>query len=524
MLEQLIEKISPATAYRRTKARAANEYMKKQATRWERSGYEIANSSRRRQQGAYYRSRIGSEEMIAMSPWDRIVCTLEAYDQYRNNEIVRGIVNRLSDYVIHTGINARSQTSDRDWNEAADAYFNEQFARVAYYRNDGTTLHDLQHMALVQRVLAGGLGLILLRNGQVQPVEYIRIQTPAKYATDSNVNSGIRYGSRGNVLGYYVTAIDKYGTPDLRDYDFIRREDFIHVRAPSFREQQVLGVGDIVPILPKLTDYDEADSYQLLRVKHDAMLFLKEKSELGGAGGLPAYRKYIQTDDDGNKQRIETRDWGMHWRGGPDDDLESFKSETPNAQYVPYLEWQLKTIGAALGMPHEYVMMIFTNGSFTAQRSANINFLHTCTRYHKWLTDGMMRRIRNWRVAKAIKEGDLPPAPLDDTGVSQWWKCDWSRPYIGMIDPEKEIKAFTSAWNAGVRSHKDFANSMDKQRDDIFAEKAEDIQRAIEIASAINERTPAASVTWRDIIATLNPGQSTAVAPAALPENGNAAE
>ena len=214
-----------------------------------------------------------------------------------------------------------------------------------------------------------------------------------------------------------------------------------------------------------------------------------------------------QANNDPTEKRIRTHEWGMTWSGTENEDLSAFGGMTPTAQYVPYLDMQLKMLAPGIGIPYEYLMLAFTSGSYTAQRSASIHARNFFMRRHKRKAS-VMQRIWNWRIAKAIKDGELPPAPVEtSTGRSQWWWCNWTKPGYLWLNPKEEATANQMLWNGGQRGMKSLIADTGADRDEVFAEKVDDIQQAQMLADQANASNPALSLTWRDIIETRVPGQ-----------------
>jgi capsid protein len=145
-------------------------------------------------------------------------------------------------------------------------------------------------------------------------------------------------------------------------------------------------------------------------------------------------------------------------------------------------------------------MLVFTQGSYSAQRVAMIAAHHTVMGWTNWENKVFNQRLWNWRVAKAIKNGALPPAPLDDKGQSQWWRVEWSMPFWQEIDTEKQVKGEMQAWKMGGASLKKIIASKGGERDDTFIEKAQDIVSAEKAAKLAMEQDPTLKINWRDII------------------------
>jgi lambda family phage portal protein len=437
---------------------------------------------------------------------DRQTLRLECRDLWRNNEIVRAIVDRVPSYAVWTGIYPQPQTSDPAINAEYARWWAEIYVPTADYRQiNGVDLIAHQRLAISHRLLDGGLGFVLLANGQIQPIEADRIATPQRLNGDEHVTEGVRVSDAGLVLGYYVCERNKNGTVDTTKARYIARENFIYLFNPS-RVDQLVGIPDLAPCVNKLRDYDETDRYVLNKIKSDAMMLFKRKDDVGLPNMNPR-GSTLKTSSSGVAQRVEKNEWGQVINLAGREDMEAFESKTPNGEYVPYLKHQLQTIAAAVGVSYEILMIIFTEGSFSSQRAALIHNKHAFLQWHDWLVVSFLDRLYNWRIAKAIKNGELPPAPKDAKGASEWWRKSWSVPHFDWVDPQKQAIADKERYNMGADSLTAIINSQGRYRDEVFAEKADDILAAARMAEEINKADPGAGVTWRDIILTAQPGQ-----------------
>lgn len=505
LFDRFLAGIAPDMAVRRLENRATFEMLSR--------GYDAAEDSRMRNHLAWNRALPLDEDNLIGSG-DRQTIRLECRDLWRNNEIVRGAVDRFTAYAVWTGIYPQPQTSSTDWNKATASWWEQIYVPTADYRQlNGVDLISLQRLTISHRILDGDCGFILLDNGQLQAIEADRITTPQELNTDKNIVEGVRRTTTGLVLGYYVCNRNGQGTIDKTKYAYIRRENFVHCFNP-IRIDQIRGISDLAPAINKLRDYDETDKYVLNKIKLDAMQQFKRKTE----SGLPNERmrgSYTKTGTDGkDAERVSKSEQGTtHWLR-PNEEMDAFESKTPNGEYVPYLKHELQAIACCLNISYEILMLIFTEGSFSSQRAALIHNRHTFMEWHDWVSCSFMNRIYNWRIAKAINNRELPPAPVDTRGISEWWKKSWSLPHFDWVDPEKQARADKERYNMGTDSITSIVNSMGRDRDEVFAEKADDIGEAIRQSEIINKANPGANVTWREMIQTGVPGQITSPAPA----------
>jgi lambda family phage portal protein len=462
-------------------------------------GYDGAIASRFRNDWAWNRSIPGTEENV-LGVTDRDKLRLECRDLFRNNEIARGAVDRFVDYAIWHGLYPQFRTSDPKWNKRAGDWWRQIYVPTADHRQiRSVNLITLQKLQVSHRILDGECGFILLQNGQLQAIEADRIATPSKESRNPLVTEGIARTKGGIVRGYFICERKNGGAVDHTKCKFVRRENFVHSYHTD-RIDQVRGVPDLAPCINKLRDYDETDENVLGKIKADAKTWAIDKH----TSGMPnegRRNSYNKTDSDGkDKTRVEKLEdlRIIHRKSG--DSLDPFASKTPNSEYVPYLKHELQAIAAALNISYEILMLIYTEGSFSSQRAALIHNTHTFRSWTQWCIDTAWNRICNWRIAKAMKDGTLPPAPIDPTtGLSEWHKKTWTIPYLDWLDPLKQRGADKRAYDMGLTNLAQLNSSIGQSRDEVLHGKDEDFRFAIELAKKTKDET-GQDVTWRDYI------------------------
>lgn len=447
-------------------------------------GYDGAGESRYRTHQAYNRAPIGDEDSV-IGAYDRSKLRLEARDMFRNHALVHGAVDRISSYAIGNGLWPQAMSTDENWNNEAEAFWKQIFVPTCDYRqHQGVTFVSFQKMTVSERLLSGEVGYILLTNGQIQPIEAERIATPNDYKKDPNVIEGIRRSPGGIVVGYYVLPRKNgNGALDYTKYKYVKRENFIHCWEET-RPDMLHGIPDLAPIINKLRDYDTTDENVLAKIKADSMTWLLRKRASGGVANDRNRDSYqIEQSTDTNPQRVEKIEGLRMINLKTNEDYQPFESKTPNQHYVPYMEHELRVISQCFNLPYEFLMLIFTAGSYSAQRAAMLHAHSTIMDWVDWVNRVLNSRVWNWRIAKAIKHKEIAPAPLDENGVSQWWRVDWSLPPWREIDADKQAKGDLAFFKMGRRSLKSMIRSEGRDRDDVLREKAEDLKRAKEIAA-----------------------------------------
>lgn len=470
---------------------------------WWRGAYDAAGASRHRNTKAGVVT-FANDEDKAVTSYGREQIRLECRNLRRNNAIVNGICERFADNVVGSGIIPQAKTSSHEWNERAEAFFAE-WCKIADYRQRAS-LWDLQRQAVTARITDGEIGFVLVENGQLQPIEAERIRTPAEMMNDARVVDGVRVSASGIKTAYYIHNRNDAGAFDGKSFRVIPANDFKHLAAIK-RTDQVRGIPELAPVVNSIKDLDEYIEATLLKAKNEAKMFYVVKN----AGGAPQIahqpRRYDNTSTTTPPlQKVATGE--IHYMR-QNEDLNLIGNQTPGSQFPAFTERIARIIGASFGLPYEFVLLDFSMGSFSSSRAALLQTYRTFENWQRWLISGMLQPIWNWRIAKAIKEGDLPPAPVDGRGVSEWYKVRWQTPEFGWVDPQSENQGHILAINAGASTISEWCGKRGRDSEDVLREKGNDIGMAIMVADQLNAAHPGINITWRDLITTNLPGQIT---------------
>lgn len=485
------------------------------------NGYSGAVETRQRKKNAFNRSLPYDEDNLIGSH-DLDTLRRECLDLRRNNAIVAGVVERFADHVVGpNGIHPQAKTDDPEWNDQAEQYWHE-WAKIADHRRR-VNLREIQRLVVQSRLMLGDAGIVLLANGQIQPIEAMRIRDPVDSTKKpEGVVNGVRLSRDGIQVAYYVHARDKNGIITGRDYEVVRAEDFVFISRPM-RMDQVRGIPELAPILNAVTDFGRLQEEVLNKSVLDAMHAWAVYSEQGGSAlsnlGPRGYSDEL-TGGATTAQKFETFEGGQTYYLRPGEKIESLASSTPNPQYVGYSELLMRIMASALSIPYEFLVLDFKGGSFSASRAALMTTYRTFAMWQTWLIETMMQRMWNWRIAKAIKNGDIPPAPVDSRGYSQWYRVHWSLPRYDWIDPKAEAAANEKNFIMGTETLTSLCHAKGRDAEDVLIEKGKDIANAERIAREINT-AHGTSLTWHDLIGV---GNASMVGAAQQPQPNNPEE
>ena len=465
--DKLIETVAPGLAVRRAVARRDLQTLA-MFRGGIGSSYASGNTaSRLRGHAAFGRSNLVTEEDGA-GRYGFDAMRLEAMDLYRNNPIARGIVETSRRYTRHShprantaghlesmGAGEQQIEAAKQWDVAATDWFNGYFwNRADSLRRPGMTMGTMQDIFIMLQFTQGDLAFVRAENGW-HVIEGIQIRTPSKLGRESNIKHGFRFNAKGQMTHMYFCPFGRGGYIDESQFQRVPISSVIFCPW-FFRAAQFRGVPRLHGVIDNLRDQEETHDATKQKVKNEAMLLSIER-----AGSRKKAPGSSISMDDGTKVTTESATYGMRFKttGTPGEDFMFAKGDSPNAQYVDFMEYDSKIISSGAGVPYKILMAMY-DGSWSANKAAQtalkvfINEL--------WINrrDTFCQRIWNVEISDAIRRGELPPAPVDPRGISAFFRADWTRPYFPQLDQDKEEKGRSAAFRNFTASLDDWADEQ----------------------------------------------------------------
>jgi len=397
-----------------------------------------------------------------------------AMQLYRDDPMAKSVVDVCSTYMGESRPTAA--TTDTAWNDLETFYLNDfWWPQADAGGRSGVDYGELQ-ILWDKWCWVGGDMLFSPFNGQLLPYEGLQVATPAKLRADKQIVNGLRIEKSApwRVSHYYL--IDR-PQGQAETFKRIRQSEAIFAGSRNWRTSMLRSVPDLHSVIDAMYDYNKTNDNVQKRIEFESQLFTIEKK---GALGNVAGSRFLNSDSTTAKQVEHTKaDWGMRVRvdGDPDKDFKFAEMKNPSGNYTQVMEHMARSIAAGTGFPYEIVMHIYTSGSYTANRAARLDFAKALMSRWAWRNKVLNQRVWNWRIAKAIKAGDLPPAPIDEhTGLSQWHRATWTLPHFPHIDEGKEVVADIKQWGCGQESIADWAQQKGQTRNQMLDAHDADIR------------------------------------------------
>lgn len=453
--------------------------------------YEGAVDSRQHPKDGFRRALPYDEDRV-VGAYDLEKLRRQCLHLRRNNAIIAGVVRRFADHIVGpAGITPQAKTSSDEWNDLAEDCWR-NWCKICDSRQR-LQMRGLQVMAVASRLLLGDMGLVLLASGQLQPVEAMRICDPPQRSKPRRCVNGVVTSEGGVPVSFCVhpRTVDS-GIVDSERWTMVRAEDMVFVVDP-IRIDQLRGVPELASVLNPVTDVGRLLEEVLNKAELDAMHAWAIYSETGAAKVQNAVAARLSSALGGGDETAPAGPIYERFTGGatyymrPGEKVESLASNTPNSQFDGFVERLLGMIAAAMCVPYDFLLLDFKGGNFSASRAALMTTYRTFEMWQEWLVSTMLQRVWNWRIAKAIQSGDLPPAPVDKYGRSEWWRVLWMTPRYDWIDPKSESASNKIDVEMGVESVGSIAHRKQADIEDVMRAKRADYMAAARECQAANE-------------------------------------
>ena len=476
------------------------------------ASYDAGEQSRNRRDLRMFARTAPRDEDRLVTDYSRQLARARCHDLRRNNPIVAGIGDRFADYVVHTGIRPQAQTSSAGWNSEAEAWF-ENWVPVADAR-ERLTLDEMCRMCVTERLFSGETFFLLMDNGTLMPVESERCRAP-KGTYDLPLGyDGVDVDKIGRVIRFCLHGRDRMGVfSGPHDEQWYSANDVFHVARP-WRFDSIRPMPELSPVANVLADMQELNNATLNTAKLQAMVALIINKAGGASNPAFGFRTANGSTKLPGYPDLRRVDNLMVLEGEHGDTLQGLHSTQPGNQYDPFMKLQLQLIGAAIGLPSEFVMMAFERVSFSGSKAALMQAARTIENWQGWMIDNFLQPTWNWRIAKAIKAGVLPKAPVDKNGVNEWWKVQWQPPPMDWVDPQGQLQTDMQEYMIGAADLASIGRRRGKDWQQVATNKARELKRLDEIAKAEGPKDCKRS----DLSFFQIPGQTPGATGAAQPE------
>jgi lambda family phage portal protein len=377
----------------------------------------------------------------------------------RNNPLACGLLDRVVENVVGTGMRVQARTSVPDFNKQVEELW-AGWADKADYRQR-FSFNQLQSLVYRSYLRDGDVGVALMNDGyypKLWAVEGDWIDTfSGGYNPGSNLVDGIQFDPTGNFpVAFNVLAFDSNGFPKegqfaARDFIFLPRDRRLHdVRGePCF--SQVLDLFD------QIDGYREA-TVVAARIAACAAMLIKQNTAPTQYGNLPT-----TANSQGNQQKILTMEPGQVHYLNPGEEVSQFAPQHPQQVFSDFIRTLVRFVGLTVGLPLEILMLDFSKSNYSNARAALLQLQRAAKPQQDMFIRRFLSRVYQWRISLWVKDGSLKvPEAIRDT----YWKHQWIPNGWAWVDPLKDLQAAALAVDYGF----DTVGNMAMQRGHDFDE------------------------------------------------------
>lgn len=415
----------------------------------------------------------------------------DSQDLDRNNPLAQGLVSRSADMIYGAGFSLQVRSDDRTFNAAAEQFLGDWWSRV-----DGTGIDitgrmsgdDLMHDMVRTGCLVEGDRLnVFVQNGDVAGVQMIeseRLRNPYN-APDMAIDGtsgaggllgGVEVDRFGKAVAYHVSDWNSIGGGTFADVVTRRipAEHCVFVRNPlRFRAGQVRGEPALASVIDRFEQLDGvAESVRIaywVAACTAALVTSKTPAEDQGYAGT------IEQTNLGGEQRslmMERLAPGgiQYLREG--ETVSQINPQHPSANYKDLVYLEVLQICASAGLPAFLVMLDLSNVNYSSARIGVVSAWRGIMRCQKY-TASVCRRFSTWRLALALRRGELPGYSLANV-PDAWDRHVWSAPPAPDMDPMVAMQRLELGKRSLIMSEREIADERGVDLETLKTQQAEE--------------------------------------------------
>lgn len=362
-----------------------------------------------------------ARQMVRDDPWAKSICR-----SFQRNVVGSGITPILDDKPY--------RQAWEDWSEHRESVDIER--RRSFVQ--------IQQWAINEVVTVGECFIVrwqvrdrYQRQLKLQCFEFEQLDNYKFYeaSTRNEIRHGIEIDEHGAAVAFHFWRRhpnDIRGmarpTPMTQDSIRIPASMVCHIYDPE-RVRQTHGISRLAPVLRKLRDLSEYDAAQLQVARAEASIGI-----------------LIKGNEDAD-DKLELNGISVAYLG-EDEDVTSFTPSRPGGTYQPFIEAQLKSIAAGVGISYPQIARDFAGGSFSSQRQNDIEDRREWEPLQHMIASVLCVPVMNDFVELFYSQhpevsGDyyLSTAPERVEWVGQGW--EW-------VDPEQQGKGVERMMRLGL--------------------------------------------------------------------------
>lgn len=348
----------------------------------------------------------------------------------RNNALASGVLDRVDENIIGTGIRLRANTDDTTFNDKANDLWRRKIEGKLFDVRRMYSFDEMQGLVYRSTHRDGDVAIILVDRGagpEIQLLEGDFIRNPST-SYDRRIVDGVEFSETGAPIAYWVEEYSTVGTSKprrilARDIIFLHRSKRYNVSRgePSFHAQYTL-FDQIVAVMEAVV--------VAMRIGASQALIAKLKRPGSGMGNRT---QSLVVNAEGRPVRGQVIEPGMINFIYNDEDITGFNPTQPQANFADAIRTFARFVGLKFGLTLERVMLDFSKANYSVSRSTALQEQRTSEK-EQWMFDkNVFARLWPWFIQKSINRGDLV-GPVPD----EPWRYDWQPNGRPLVEPSKD--------------------------------------------------------------------------------------
>lgn len=420
----------------------------------------------------------------AHAEYDRPKLINQSREFVRNNGIYRGMIERMTSYIIGNGFDLQLRTSDAGYNAAVEKKWNNFWRRPEI--KSVMSGRRLERMVCRELLTVGDTGLIKTDTGKLQHIE-------AEQIVHKKFTDGIEKDKYGNPVNYFIAGYNKSGRVKTSEAQPYTPDNFLFLTEPD-RPSSIRGVPpcqSCFPMLHRINDIcdSEAIAWQLL-ARIAVSITRNKAGELAFNESSADPDASTTTDDKDLASRITQLDYALIFHGEPGDEIKGVEHNMPSGNFSQSLIMFLRLLGLPLGLPLEIILLDWTKSNYSQSRAVLEQCYQIFLGWQYLIEDFFLRPAFEWKLAQWIIGKEVPIGK--DTDVLY----EWGKPSFPWIDQLKEAQAYGAKIDRSFSTHAQVCRALDQDRGDVIRIREAEIREAIQIAQKIKADT-GETVPWQ---------------------------
>jgi capsid protein len=403
-------------------------------------------------------------------------------DARRNDPLVKACCSRIVDFSAGpVGLIAQATTNTDAINTEYDQYFKEWCRRPDFLGR--MTFGDFQRVLIDVDEYAGDCLIVRLANGQIQGIEGEHIRQPKTTPPTRACYEGLRLNATGQVIAFCVNKRNDKGEftgqKEGVDFEWIPASDVFHW-TDQWRFDSIRALPELACGVVAARDIHDANDGTLKQIRGQAKPIFATETY---SGSMPLTgRSQAKVAPAANRDRIEEVGTAtiMHFLQG-EGGLKPMSPATPNANFKPFLEFNMRRFCAVTGFAYEFVMIDLTGGNFSRDRTAKAITQRAIDRKQARLVR-FCDHVRSWQIARGVARKEIAPAPVVN-GRSQFADCQWIPPPQDWADADDQVSTDMKEIQSGLSSYTEKLSRKQKDYEEVLRAKAAEIVLRKKIAA-----------------------------------------